>query len=212
MTTAWQERLARGLATPASQRERFLFRELNPTLDHTPILTKPVERPRPAAVLIGIRKTDEPSVVLTVRSPTMPSHAGQISLPGGTPREEGEDHVATALREADEEVGLAADVLEVIGTMGPHHGGLGYVVTPVVALLDADAPVEACPREVSEAFEVPFAHLVEPKNHVVQERRFSGVPYNMFAVPVADTKGVERNIWGLTAGILSTLSEVYNDA
>lgn len=205
----WQDRLRTGLTTPSAQRDRELFRELNPHLPRSPILREPPTRPRPAAVLIGVRDTADPSVVLTVRSPTMPSHAGQISLPGGTPKEVDAGLVATALREAEEEVGLVREHVTVIGSMGRHYGGLGYVVTPVVAILEAEARLTACPREVSEAFEVPLSSLVERDNHVIQERTFDGITYNMHAVPAEDTRGEMRNIWGLTAGILRTLSEAF---
>ncbi|MEM6914308.1 MAG: hypothetical protein AAF511_10065, partial [Pseudomonadota bacterium] len=84
----WQDQITQGLAMPEAKRERFLFQELNPQLAHAPILTTPPKAPRPAAVLIGVRGGADPTVVLTVRAPTMPSHAGQISLPGGTPKVE----------------------------------------------------------------------------------------------------------------------------
>jgi hypothetical protein len=82
----------------------------------------------------------------------------------------------------------------------------------VIALIDRDAPIEACPREVSEAFEVPLTGLLDPARHIVQPRNFSGVDYDMFAVPLDDTMGRYRNIWGLTAGILRTLCEAYDAA
>ncbi|MEE4211329.1 MAG: CoA pyrophosphatase [Parvularcula sp.] len=207
----WDERLRAGLRRPATARHRRLFEELNPDLAHTPILDRPPTRPRPAAVLIGIRQTDDPTVVMTLRAPTMPSHAGQISLPGGTPNPDDESLRATALRELEEEVGIAASAVEVLGEFGPHYGGLGYVVTPVVALLDPSVRVVPCPREVAEAFEVPLRALIDPENHIVQPRRFNDIDYNMFAVPAYDTSGNYRNIWGLTAGILHTFAEAFAD-
>lgn len=210
MMKAWQDRLRRGLTTHVAQRERRLFQELNPGLDRSPILASRPSAPRPAAVMIGIRETRDPTIVLTLRSPTMPSHAGQISLPGGGPKDGDKDAVATALRETDEEVGVPASAIEVLGRAGPHHGGLGYVVTPVIGLIEPSAPVIPCPREVAEAFEVPLRAILDPANHVIQQRNFSGTEYDMYAVPVYDTEGRERNIWGLTAGILRTLSELFD--
>ena len=206
----WQERVARGLTVPEAQRERHLFQELNPQLDHTPILTSPPKTPRPASVLIGVRGSADPTIVLTVRAPTMPSHAGQISLPGGTPKDDDGDDVGTALREAEEEVGLERTAINVIGTLGPHFGGLGYVVTPVIGVIDPHVPVDPCPREVTEAFEVPLAAVLDQNNHIIQQRFFNDVPYDMHAVPGFDTGGVKRNIWGLTAGILRTFAEVFH--
>ncbi|GGY42150.1 NUDIX hydrolase [Parvularcula lutaonensis] len=207
----WQERLRRSFSSPHAARDRRLFDELNPGLDHTPILREPPKRPRPAAVMIGVRDIAEPTVVLTLRAPTMPSHAGQISLPGGTPKEDDDGLIGTALRETHEEVGVPAEAVSVLGNYGLHYGGLGYVVTPVIGIIDGNVPIEACPREVSEVFEVPLSAIADPGNHVIQEREFSGVPYNMFAVPVLDTAGQHRNIWGLTAGILRTLSDAIHD-
>ena len=207
---AWQDQLRESLKKPVASRERLLFEELNPNLAHTPILDRPPTKLRPASVMIAIRNNDNPTVVLTLRSPTMPSHAGQISLPGGTPKEQDADDIATALREMEEEVGVMPEAIDVLGTYGAHYGGLGYIVTPVIGLLDPDARVEACPREVSEAFEVPLRSLIEPDNHVIEQRIFNGVGYDMFAVPVFDTGGEKRNIWGLTAGILRTVSDAYH--
>lgn len=207
----WQERILRGLRSPVAERDRRLFDELNPGLDHTPILREPPKRPRPAAVMIGVRDTADPTVVLTLRAPTMPSHAGQISLPGGTPKDDDDGLIGTALREMHEEVGVPSEAVNVLGSFGLHYGGLGYVVTPVVGIIDPAVTIEPCPREVSEAFEVPFSAIADPANHIIEEREFSGVPYNMFAVPVLDTNGQKRNIWGLTAGILRTLSDAIHD-
>lgn len=206
----WQERLSASLTAPIAGQERFLFRELNPDLSRSPILSVEPKKPREAAVLIGIRETDDPTVILTLRSPTMPSHAGQISLPGGTPKVDDGSLIRTALREMDEEVGVAAEAVRILGHYGPHHGGLGYVVTPVIGIVDPNTDIKACPREVAEAFEVPLRSLADPDNHTIQERVFNGITYNMFAVPVADMGGVQRNIWGLTAGILHTMAKAYH--
>ncbi|MEM9838354.1 MAG: CoA pyrophosphatase [Pseudomonadota bacterium] len=206
----WKERLRASLAAPIAAQERYLFNELNPDLVQSPILKEPPRKPREAAVLIGIRATDDPTVIMTLRAPTMPSHAGQISLPGGTPKEDDDGLIGTALREMDEEVGVPPDAVDVLGHFGPHHGGLGYVVTPVLGIVDPDTEVIACPREVSEAFEVPLRSLADPENHIIEERVFNEVTYNMFAVPVADSTGAHRNIWGLTAGILHTMAKAYH--
>lgn len=210
--TDWQQTIAQGLTAPEARRERHLFQELNPTLAHAPIIKSPPKAPRPASVLIGVRGSDDPTVVMTVRAPTMPSHAGQIGLPGGMPKDDDDGDVGTALREAEEEVGLPAAGIDVLGVLGPHHGGLGYVVTPVIGVIDPHVPVEPCPREVSEAFEVPLSALLDRDNHVVEQRIFDNVSYDMYAVPVFDTLGIRRNIWGLTAGILRTFSDVFHYA
>jgi 8-oxo-dGTP pyrophosphatase MutT (NUDIX family) len=204
-------RLEASLRIEQARRERFLFRELNPGLPHTPILNKPPSEPRPAAVLIGVRMSAEPTVILTLRAPTMPSHAGQIALPGGMPSKGDDGPEGTAVREAEEEVGLSPDAVRVLGSYGPHHGGLGYVVTPVLGAVRGDAEVTACPREVADVFEVPLASLLDLSGHVTEDRQFKEVTYQMYAVPSLDTAGRRWNIWGLTAGILRTMAECVDE-
>ncbi|MCQ8185622.1 NUDIX hydrolase [Parvularcula maris] len=211
MSSALLAQLEASLRTKDASRERFLFRELNPGLPHTPILNKPPSKPRPAAVLIGVRMSDEPTVILTLRAPTMPSHAGQIALPGGMPSEGDDGFVGTAIREAEEEVGLSPSAVRVLGSYGPHHGGLGYVVTPVLAAVRGDADVVADPREVADVFEVPLASLLDLSGHVTENRQFKEVTYQMYAVPSLDTAGRHWNIWGLTAGILRTMAECMDE-
>lgn len=207
----WKARLRSLPQNTAARSDRRLFESLNPSMSHAPILDKPPERYRPAAVMIPVIDRAEPTVLLTLRTPTMPSHAGQISFPGGGPREEDDGPVGTALRETEEEVGIDREHVEVLGMMGRHYGGLGYVVTPVIGLVHVDAQLALCPREVAEVFEVPLAHLTQRAHHLVEQRTFSGKQYDMFAVPSRDTEGRERHIWGLTAGILETFCRAYND-
>lgn len=207
-----EDRLFELGSTMAARRSRMLFRELNPGLDYPPILDSPPKRLRPASVLIPILQREEGyRVLFTVRSPTMPSHAGEISFPGGGPREEDSDEEATALREAHEEVGIAPDHVTVTARFGPHIGGLGYSVTPVVGLVRRPPEVKPCTREVAEAFEVPLDHLLELDNYKVIDRTIRDVSYRMTAVPYQDEAGREWFIWGLTAGIVHTLALAWHD-
>ena len=206
--------LARLRAVPdasAGRADRKLFETLNPEMTHAPILDSPPERYRPAAVLIPVIDRPSPTVLFTVRTPTMPSHAGQISFPGGGPKDGDDDAVGTALRETREEVGIDEAHVEVLGRMGVHYGGMGYAVTPVIGLVHPGADCVPCPREVAEVFEVPLAHLADPAAHVVEQRTFSGTDYDMFAVPSVDTEGRARHVWGLTAGILETFCRAMNE-
>ena len=206
--------LVRLRAAPGRQAalsDRKLFEALNPEMSHAPILDSPPERYRPASVLIPVIDRPEPTVLFTVRTPTMPSHAGQISFPGGGPKDGDDGPVGTALRETHEEVGIAASHVEVLGSLGIHYGGLGYAVTPVIGLVHVDAELNACPREVAEVFEVPLEHLARREAHVVEQRTFSGTDYAMYAVPSVDTDGRDRHVWGLTAGILETFCRALND-
>lgn len=206
-----EERLARLGEADAARCERALFKELNPDSDYSPILKSPPQKPRPASVLIPVlRRESGYNVLFTVRSPTMPSHAGEISFPGGGPKGDDRCPIETALRETHEEVGIPADKVDVMASFGPHLGGLGYLVTPVVGLVRTPPEICPCDREVKEAFEVPLDFLIDLDNHIVIDKQFSGIPYRMFAVPYREGEK-ERHIWGLTAGIIHTLAMAWHD-
>ncbi len=192
------------LRRASAQRVRSLFSEINPHLVGDALFeSRWSDVRKDAAVLVPIIKRPEgASVLLTVRSSDMPSHAGQISFPGGRVQAEDRTRVDTALRETEEEVGIPRDAVDVVGELGIHQGGLGYAVTPVVGLVSPAAPIVLCAREVAEAFEVPLDFVADLGNHVTEERVHKGVRYNMFAAPYEN-----YHIWGLTAGILRTLAE-----
>lgn len=197
-------RIERNLARGSAQRVRELFAETNPHLVGDKRFESRWSRTRrEAAVLIPIiNRPEGATVLLTVRSDDMPSHAGQISFPGGKAHPEDRDRVETALREASEEVNIPPSAVRVIGSLGVHEGGLGFSVTPVIGLVDPAAPISPCPREVAEIFETPLAWLADLSNHTFEDRELDGVKYRMFAAPYG-----RYHIWGLTAGILRSLAE-----
>lgn len=200
----WRRRIERNLARAPAQRLRTLFAEINPHLvEDRRFESRWTRRRQDAAVLVPI--IDRPNgatVLLTVRASDMPSHAGQVSFPGGRVHPEDADRVATALREAREEVNIPPDAVTVLGSLGVHEGGLGFAVTPIVGIVDPAAPIKPCPREVSEIFETPLDWLADLANHTFEEREHEGVKYRMFAAPFG-----RYHIWGLTAGILRTLAD-----
>lgn len=200
----WRERIERNLTRLDSQRVRALFTEINPHLvGDSRFESRWTQKRRQAAVLVPIvNRPEGPTVLLTVRSSDMPSHAGQISFPGGKAHEEDQGPIDTALREAEEEVNIPRAFVDVVGALGVHEGGLGFSVTPVIGLVDPAAPIRACPREVAEIFEAPLEWLADLSNHILEERRHEGVAYRMFAAPYG-----RYHIWGLTAGILRSLAE-----
>jgi 8-oxo-dGTP pyrophosphatase MutT (NUDIX family) len=164
------------------------------------------ERPdtlKPAAVLIPlIDHADGMTVLLTQRTAHLTAHAGQISFPGG--RFEAGDVTPenTALRETEEEIGLARGHVEVLGRLAVRETGTGYRVVPVVGVITPPFPVTPDPGEVAEVFEVPLSFVLDPANHRFETRIMSGVQRQFYAVPYGD-----YYIWGLTARLLVNLSE-----
>jgi 8-oxo-dGTP pyrophosphatase MutT (NUDIX family) len=157
-----------------------------------------------AAVLIGlVQHPDALHVLLTRRTEHLRDHAGQISFPGGRSDPGDADAIATALREAHEEVGLQARHIEVLGTLPLYATATGYLVTPVVALVDDAVTLELDRFEVDEVFEPPLAFLMDPAFH---ERRVAAIGRfrrSFYAIPW--TGGRRYFIWGATAAMLRNL-------
>lgn len=204
----WRARIEANLQHATAKRMRALFNEINPQLVGDKLFeNRWSEFVMDAAVLLPVIPREEGATLLmTVRSSDMPSHAGQISFPGGKANPEDKDRIATALREAHEEVNIPPAAVDVIGELGVHQGGLGFSVTPVIGLVDPATDFQPCPREVEEIFEVPLAFIADLRNHIVEQREHQGVKYNMFAAPYG-----RYHIWGLTAGILRTLAEALQE-
>jgi len=155
---------------------------------------------KPASVLVPL--VDHPegvTVLLTQRTADMPSHAGQIAFPGGR-REVGEDAVATALRETEEEVGIPRSFIEIVGTMDLYHTGTGFEITPVVGIVTPGFTIRAQAREVADVFEVPLDHFLDEVNHQIGSREYQGRQRRYYAMPYG-----ERYIWGATAGMMKNL-------
>jgi 8-oxo-dGTP pyrophosphatase MutT (NUDIX family) len=191
---ALRNRLVRALAAPAG-----------PSSDHdlNAHLGPPAPRAlRDAAVLVAV--TDGaagPRVVLTKRSSRLKHHPGQVAFPGGK-RDAGDaDATATALREAHEEVGLDPAAVDVLGALAPHETVTGFTVTPILALAPAFDPVPEA-GEVAEVFTVPFAHVTDPRNFVVERRRWRGTWRHYYIVPWGP-----YYIWGATARMLRGLAD-----
>lgn len=157
---------------------------------------------RPAAVLAPIvARPTGLTVLLTLRSPNLRAHSGQVAFPGGK-IDEGETPAVTALREAHEEIGLEARFIEPLGWLAPYLTGTGYRVAPLVALVDPGFTLTINPHEVAEAFEAPFSFLMDAANHRLEERVWQGVARKFYAMPYEG-----RYIWGATAGIVRNLYE-----
>jgi 8-oxo-dGTP pyrophosphatase MutT (NUDIX family) len=159
---------------------------------------------RPAAVLVPlVDRAEGFTILLTQRTEHLPDHAGQISFPGGRIDAQDADAEAAALREAEEEIGLARKLVEPIGRLDTYITRTGYEVTPVVGLVAPRFTLTLNPEEVADAFELPLAFLLDPANRKLGSRDWEGVERHFWTVPWQD-----RFIWGATAGMLVNLAEI----
>jgi len=157
---------------------------------------------RPAAVLVPVVDRAEPTVLLTQRAIHLPQHPGQISFPGGKIEPSDKTPLAAALREAEEEVGLDASVIDPIGYLDLYMTTQGFRIVPLLARIAPDYQLTLNPSEVDEAFEVPLQFLMEPGNNKRHSRPWEGITRYYFEIPFE-----QRRSWGVTAGILRNLYE-----
>jgi 8-oxo-dGTP pyrophosphatase MutT (NUDIX family) len=174
--------------------------DLNPDL---PAPAPPPGGLRLAGVLVGvIDREPGATVILTLRSAHLPSHAGQIAFPGGRADSRDATIVETALREANEEIGLTPELVTPLGLLDGYRTRTGYRILPVLALVSPRYVPVPDPSEVAEIFEVPLAFLMSAGNHERHSREWQGQTRHFYAMPYR-----ERYIWGATAGILRLMYE-----
>jgi len=155
---------------------------------------------QPAAVLVGFREGVQPRLVLTVRTDHLQSHAGQVAFPGGRSDPDDRNALSTALRESQEEIGLDPALVTPLGYLDCFETISGYVITPVVARIAADARLHPAPDEVAEVFEVPLDFLLEPANL----RRYT-MEFRGHRRPMVEFVHGGHRIWGATASMLLNL-------
>ena len=172
--------------------------------DVDPVMAKiAAVRPiRPAAVLVPVIDRPEPTVLLTQRAQHLPDHAGQVSFPGGKIEAADKSPRASALREANEEIGLTDDFVEPLGYLDLYMTTLGYRIVPVLARVKPGFSLKLNVSEVDATFEVPLAFVMDQANVQRHAREWQGMTRHYYAITFG-----ERYIWGVTAGILRNLHE-----
>ena len=164
----------------------------------------PIDTLTPAAVLVPlVARAGGFNVLLTRRADQLRDHAGQISFPGGRIDPGDRTPEDAALREAEEEIGLPRSRVELIGRLGRYATGTGYLVYPVVGMIEKPVRLTPQPTEVAEIFEVPLAFFLDPANHRPHVFEHRGRSYRLVAMPYGD-----YFIWGATAQMLRGLYQV----
>ncbi|HEY5721430.1 MAG TPA: CoA pyrophosphatase [Allosphingosinicella sp.] len=156
---------------------------------------------KPAAVLVAVVEHERPSVILTERPKTMRKHPGQISFPGGRIEPGDGGPVAAALREAEEEIGLAPARVDLVGIADVYRTITGFEVTPVVGVVPPGIDLTPHPGEVAAMFEAPLDHLLDPSHHLVRTVEWQGRERCYYEI---DYEGFR--IWGATAAMIVNLS------
>lgn len=161
----------------------------------------PEARFTPAAVLVPlVQRSRGLQVLLTQRTAHLNDHAGQVSFPGGRVDPGDASREATALREAEEEIGLLRERIEVLGCLPEYHTVTGFSVTPVVGYVEPPFELTLDAFEVADVFEVPLAFLMDPANHQRHAFVYQGRRRSYYAMPYEG-----RFIWGATAAMLLNL-------
>jgi len=184
------------LQAPGPVEPRRSDYDLNPD-----VLDRP-EALSDAAVLVPLIKGRPWSILFTRRAESMSTHAGQISFPGGRVDPEDRDHVHTALRETEEEIGVSADQIEIAGFLDTYETRTGYKITPVVGLIQPGFQLNINTHEVADVFEVPLMHALDDRNYEQHSLEWEGKLRFFYALSYQN-----HYIWGATAGMLKSLHD-----
>ena len=194
MTEDWRERLL-GAVSPLTDGARHL--RVNHFRPHDEGQLRPA---RTAAVLVAVLDLEAPEILLTRRAAHLSQHAGQVSFPGGAAEDSDDTGVFTALREAEEEVGLAPEAVTPLGFLDRFDTVSDYRVLPVVGLVKAPVEWKIDRSEVDEIFTIPLSAATDPDRYQRHVVRRDGEEYVVYSI---EWQG--HVVWGLTAAMLMNL-------
>jgi 8-oxo-dGTP pyrophosphatase MutT (NUDIX family) len=163
-------------------------------------IVRPDQTVMPAAVLVPITDRPDPGILLTVRSSELRRHGGQVAFPGGRIDPEDDGPVAAALREAEEEIGLPRELVDIVGVADGYRTITGFEVTPIIGVVPPDLTLVPHIAEVATIFEVPLSFLLEPANHIEKAMKWQGGERRYFEM---EWEGFR--IWGATAAMIVNL-------
>ena len=159
-----------------------------------------------ASVLIPVLTFKENlEILLTKRSTNLKNHPGQIAFPGGKKEKFDSSPIETALREAEEEVGLSQHLVEIVASLPTHKTATGFIINPYIGIISQPFKETLRCGEVDEVFTVPFDHILNEKNFSIQTRKWNGSQRKYYAVPYGP-----YYVWGATARILLNLSKALS--
>lgn len=167
---------------------------------HWPRMDGVGDEDKPAAVLVAFVDRPQPTLLLTRRQPHLRSHAGQVAFPGGRADHGDADSIATALREAHEEVGLDPAHVTIVGTTTPYRTGTGYLITPVLAIIPPDLPLVPEPGEVARLFEARCDHLFDSSSYQRHSVDWQGGIRHYWETMVDGER-----VWGVTAVMIRSI-------
>jgi 8-oxo-dGTP pyrophosphatase MutT (NUDIX family) len=171
-----------------------------------PNFPRPRDSLTPSAVLVPlVDRPDGMTVLLTQRAAHLSDHPGQVAFPGGRTEDSDDSPVATALRETQEEIGLGAEFIQVVGRLADYETATGFRIAPVVGVVRTGFTLSPSADEVAEVFEVPLAFVLDSANHVRESAVLRGREAHYYVLPFESWR-----IWGVTAGLLVDLAKLLN--